>query len=621
MKYVIVLSFWLVSMITSTASAGTNFVVVGPATESGCDFNSIQAAVNGLGAGQNYIRVSSHFDQAAYYENVLIDGKSLVLWGGYDSCSDAQNGSHYFDNDHSYVDGGHNGPTFKLINGANVDLYYFEITGGQGVLGGGIEAINSSVRVLYSEVHSNSAVSGAGIYVAYDNPRGMNDPTTFELRDSVVVGNFASYAGGGIFCSNGKGLIDGNSGVSANQANGTNADGGGLFLSFCDTEFFGGTNLEPYPSDWHSYNGLRQNMANRNGGGAMVVSSSLHLYGGEHNYGQSGTFGSNLTPMNIQDNVADADNDLNGNGGGVYAVGQMFGPSYIIIENGQVSNNSANNGGAVYLGYNTSLKVENFGGFVSALDPCWSTECSVVHDNKAKNGGGAFFIEGGSVFNMRQTHVYNNRADFGAVLSMDSTQANTTATLSHNMIYHNGLDGEGGYSDSSTFNFYNNSAGIDQIVANIRMLHNTIADNHNTQSVMVTNGVHIFMDVLSSILNDATSPKIGDFYSITSQYNFDCVNTNNSASLDSAYTTRTRMDSSDPGFVVRNYDYHLKNRSAVEDYCDDSLHTAQDFTNDIDNDTRAVDDTGFQDLYGAWDLGADEVLGVSDVIFIDRFDW
>jgi predicted outer membrane repeat protein len=606
---------------TKSNASGSNFVVVGAVSESGCDFNSIQAAVDGLGPGQNWIRVSTHFDQAAYYENVVIDGKSLVLWGGYESCSDAQSGINYSSNPNTYVNGGNNGPTFKLINGARVDIYDFEITGGHGVLGGGIEAINSSIRVLRSEVHSNAAVSGGGIYVAYDTPPGQNDPTTFELRDSVVIGNVASHGGGGIYCSNGKGLIDGNSGVSANQATGTNADGGGLYLSFCDVEFFGGTNSQANPIDVHSYNGMRQNTANRHGGGAMVVSSSLHMFGAEHDYGQSGTFGSNLTPMNIQDNVADADGNFSGNGGGIYAIGQMFGPTFIIIENGLVSNNTAHNGGAVYTGFNTSLKVENFGGFVSAVDPCWSTECSVVKGNKASNGGGAFFVEGGSTFNMHQTHVFENRADFGSVLSIDSTQADTTAYLAQNLIYHNGRGGVGGYADASTFNFYNNSGVIDQIVSNTRMLHNTIADNHNTQSMLVTNGVHIFLDVLSSILNDSSTPKIGDFYSIASQYTFDCVNTNNSASLASPYTTQSRMDSSDPGFVVRNYDYHLKHRSAVEDYCDDSQHNAQDETNDIDNDTRAVDNTGYQDLYGAWDLGADEVLGPSDVIFIDRFDW
>ncbi|TDR20735.1 hypothetical protein [Marinicella litoralis] len=604
--------------LSEVSYAGNNYVVVGPASDPDCDFSTIQAAINGIAQTQGSILVSSENGAASYNENIVIDGKALVIRGGYASCTNAQNDLYIQGDPNTYVDGGGNGPTFKLFNDARVDLYNFEITGGNGSLGGGIESINSIIRVLRSEVHSNSGGYGGGIYVHHDNIPSAG--STFEVRDSVVAGNNAVFAGGGVYCSNGRGLIDENSGISANQASGVNGDGGGMFLSFCDIDFYGGTTKAAFPSDWSSYNGIKQNSANRNGGGIFAVSSLVNLFGAEHDFGQLGIYGTNSTPMNIQDNVADADNDLNGSGGGIYLLGQMLSPASVIIENGLIENNRAYNGGVIYQGFNSIAKIWNFVN-VTDNNPCWSEECSVIKNNTATNSGGVIHAEGGSSLSIRQSHLSDNRADYGSVISLDGTLGEINASLSQNLIVHNGRDGVGEYSDLSSFNLYNNSAVIEQIQTNITMSHNTIADNHNTQGVIVTNGVHINLGVFSSILSDHDTPKIGDFFSIASDYDFDCVNTNNSSSLDSAYTTRTRMDSSFPGFVSRNYDYRIKQAAATEDFCDDSLLPMGEPTRDLENKYRPHDNLNYIDLYGSWDLGAYEVIEASDVIFIDKFDW
>ncbi len=617
---------WSLLTLHSTLSAqqtqGNNYHIVGAPGETGCDYHSLQDAIDNTSASIANIRVSTNGETAVYQENLISDNKAITFWGGYQSCADAENGQLYINSPRVYLTGNNNGPTIKLTNQASGDFYFFEVTGGNGNQGGGAEALNSKVRFLNSFIHSNQAIYGGGIYTEQDNVPSPQSGTTFELRNTIVAGNQSTFGGGGIYCVRGNGLIDDNSGVSANQVTDSQGDGGGLFLSFCDTDIYAGTNAALFPSDEYTYAGIRQNSAPRNGGGAFIVSSAVNFKGGHYNLGQSGSWGNNATPMLFDSNQADSDQNLNGSGGGIYATGQFFSPSIINVENSHMINNSAYEGGAFYLGSHSTLNVSNHATTVSGQDPCWSEECSVIEKNHAKNRGGAVFMENGNnSFSMTQSYVKENRSDYGSVISVDGTAAQSDIYLAQNMIYHNGRDGTGGFMDKSSFSFYNNSQVISQIPTNIRMVHNTIADNHNTQAVIVTNGVQIFLDVLSSILNDESTPLIADFFSISSAYNFDCVNTNNSTSLDSQYTTRTRMDSSFPGFVVRNYDYTLKRNSNTEDFCDDSLLNQNDTTSDVQNDTRAIDNAGFMDLYGPWDLGADELNVESDAIFIDAFDW
>jgi hypothetical protein len=238
--------------------------------------------------------------------------------------------------------------------------------------------------------------------------------------------------------------------------------------------------------------------------------------------------------------------------------------------------------------------------------------------------GGAVFAEQGAHITVSQTHITDNRSDYGTVLYVDSTNSSNDIVFDQNLVVHNGRGGAGEYADFNAFNLYNNSSIVSDDNLSFLVRHNTIVDNHLTQAVFTLNGVKNYLGVFSSILHDPTSPQIGNMMGAFSSAEFDCVNVNETVSISGGYSTLTRVNADDPGFVVRNYDYHLQERAATVDFCDNSRITGITISNDLDNHARPFNDTGFPDFYGPWDLGSDEHAGTSqpnDVIFIDSFDW
>jgi predicted outer membrane repeat protein len=336
----------------------------------------------------------------------------------------------------------------------------------------------------------------------------------------------------------------------------------------------------------------------------------------------------------LDNNKADSDDNGSGNGGGIYIFGQTLGASSLKIHQGLIKSNIAIKGGAIYLGGNVNNFMMLKNDFISSsgIDNCWSEKCSILKNNEAKQVGGAIYATGGVNYSrIEGTQIYENRANGGSVMSIDSTNTVTNFELFNNTIYHNGRSGTGGFTDNSVFDLYNNSSIFTNDNLSITMAFNTIVDNHVTVAAFVLNGVLNYLKVYSSILNDQSSNQIGQFNGSFNEVVFDCVNVNETTSIDMSYSTLTRMSADNPGFIIPNYDYHLKDNSALLDYCDNSATNPLvtpfnvDFVleKDTDNDTRAIDILGINDFYGAYDLGSDESTGQnnSGIIFIDSFDW
>jgi hypothetical protein len=66
-----------------------------------------------------------------------------------------------------------------------------------------------------------------------------------------------------------------------------------------------------------------------------------------------------------------------------------------------------------------------------------------------------------------------------------------------------------------------------------------------------------------------------------------------------------------------NGDYHLSSNSPAIDFCDDSITNGT--KNDLNGNSRGIDDENSQNFIGIYDLGAYEYQG-NDLIFINGFD-
>ena len=616
-------------LLVSVASAGGT-AYVGDSGDFQCTHNTIQSAIDDANNFTSIlVAAGPESNRITYQENLTIN-RPMVLTGGYETCGDAISGIIYIDSPMVFLMGTGNGNviTTNTGNGTGVDFYRFEISNGLGNFGGAVSSTNTGLRLINSFVHSSNTNSfGGGIYSYNDNLDTQN--YQLELRNTVVVANQALLGGGGgIYAENTNVLMDEDSGVSINWVNHANGNGGGIYLKNSRMDFYGGTNEEPNPVDIRTYRGISQNNAPQHGGGIYALNSYINLLGSYYQGGQNNVFGNHFTPLNINNNTADSDHDNVGDGGGVYITGGFLAPASLRLHRAKVVNNSAWRGGAFYVGYNTTFKMQRTRdqGLVQGENDCWSEECSVLKGNTSNFKGGALFVEDGATALISQTHITDNRSDYGTVLYVDSTDSVNTINLDQNLIVHNGRDGTGGFEDRYVIDMYNNSEVISGNDLAVNLMFNTVSDNHATQAVFAMNGVLNYLGVFSSIIHDPTSTKLGDLFGAFSSAEFDCVNANETTSIGVAYATLTRISADNPGFIVRNYDYHLKPTSAMKDYCDNSRTDGiVSITNDIDDDTRAVNDTGIPDFYGAWDLGADENTNshtdITDVIFIDSFDW
>lgn len=608
-------------------TASQAVVTVGSVNDAQCDYNTIQGAIDGE-AEFEVIRIVSGLsvnNRIQYNENLILN-KSHTLFGGFSDCTNAANNTLLMNPLLINLMGTGSGTVITVNDTNAVFLDKFEISGGNGVLGGGISFNNALLQLKDSIVHSNTATQfGGGVY-AIHNANSINS-TELKMVNSKILDNSSGMGGGGIYCKAGEILIDETSGVFRNQATAIDADGGGLYLEHCDLLSFAGTNKTLNLENIQIHKGISHNSASRHGGGIYATSTTIQLMGSRYESGPFVNNGIAEDPVSLNYNIADSDHNNTGNGGGVYIKGIFLSAASLEIHRGKVNNNSAYTGGAIYIGENTIFKMRrNRIPIVDEINLCWSDDCSVMSNNSAKYLGGAIFIEGGSDTTIGQTHITDNRANFGTVIALNSTDSSNAINMYQNFIYHNGRDGTDGFLDRSVFDIYNNSSSSLSNYSNISIKLNTITDNHATSSVFNMIGQNNNLTVLSSILHDPTTPLIGDLNGDFSTAIFDCIIANEMTSINVGFATLTRIEISDPGFEIRNYDYHIKPGATTVDYCDNSLTgTDQTLTSDIDDEPRAVDHPNASEFYGSWDLGADESLrSISeprDVIFIDSFDW
>jgi hypothetical protein len=240
----------------------------------GCKFHNIQRAVDKAQSGDTI-----DIGPGTYFENVVIDGKNLILAGA--------------SADETTIDGDFLGPVLTLSH-ATVTLTDMTITHGSGENGGGIFVYGSELEMTDVIVVSNVAAQrgggigldvnyadttfkatrcviahnrapiGAGIYVEVETP--------LTLIDSTIARNEAAVAGGGVFLQYASDATITNTTISDNTSGG---DGGGIWVGG------GGVPWEGIAFVFLDHSAVVHNTAAQNGGGVFIHRiNALHLLGG-----------------------------------------------------------------------------------------------------------------------------------------------------------------------------------------------------------------------------------------------------------------------------------------------------------------------------------------------------
>ncbi len=300
----------------------------------------------------------------------------------------------------------------RVQDGADALVSGVTISGGHlaSLVGGGIDVITGTLTLSNSVVSNNTAFKGAGVY----NTGQLN------VEDSVVRGNQATYAGGGLYndASNlaitpAAQLTVSLSSIMSNTA----SFGGGLYGN--DPAARGAAQL--------TNSTLSGNQAVNNDGGGIyqlggtvtLVASVLQLntaFGSGGGLLQAGGV-ANVLISRIQSNTATIENgggidqaggslsDIgstiignrsHGDGGGIASYGATFN----LLAGGLLSNTSANVGGGLY--------VEGGSGTLSA---------AALLFNQAAAGGAGLYNAGGALAVTNNTRIDNNTTIAAATAS------------------------------------------------------------------------------------------------------------------------------------------------------------------------------------------------------------
>lgn len=595
-KNVLLLSHHNENVINSGA-----FVTVGDQPD--CDFyegdSRIQDAID---SGVTTIKLSG----SEYMENLIIENRNIRIFGGYATCSDANNDIR--------------GDSKQIINGASANLpvvrisgneqkssivfQNVELTGGVAshpyVSGGiSIHEANAYLELYHVNIHNNTGVTGGGLA----SVRGIVDVEIFE---SSITNNTAND-GGGIYCNGPdtviriRDRIAGKSVVAFNEA--INGNGGGVYIT--NDCFFGslsGTN------DFTSaeYGGIHDNKASRHGGGVAIHDSGTAYFSGTSLCDQlSNNCSSNTTvAVNINNNEANSNQNENGFGGGIYASGSN---AHLELINTIVNNNTANSGGGIAIENGANLSIKS----LQESEPCWNKNglCSQIKGNHtAQNSfsavGGGLYVSSGSVANISRTEFSGNRAGVGVAIYNFNQFRDEEPSIIHLdgvLIVKNGNNGDNSWNDSYTI-------ANEEAITKINF--STIADNAvNVGTANIFNMGEI--EIYNSIIHNTDGLLVLRGDNQNSSLFYECLILNEVDTL----PRETDLDEGDPMFVDRdNGDYHLNPAlSPAVDFCNEFQPSN---IKDVDNETRGIDDPNVQNLRGPYDVGFDES---NDFIFSNSF--
>lgn len=562
-----------------------------------CDYSSIQAALDEAENGvETIIRVASDVPNETYFENLNLAtagiNSSLSIVGGYDQC---QGVATEFS---TIIDGSNSAPVFNITgNGIPKTLSISKFVMKNGLYdvvterSGGLNIVGAELRVFMSNltINQNSGFLGGGMFLS-----GLGQDI---YLNSVNLVNNTAQNGGGLACESGLIFFKDPSAISFNSAISGLAsagNGGGAHIS-------SGCHLIVQSGDESvaGIKGLIGNQASNHGGGVYV-----------HAGGRLSSNNSDGVEPVIKDNIADADNNGVGNGGGIFVTDST---SSVEFRQGILANNQAANGGAAAVNDEADIRL------FQNSSPCFKDQpCTEVTGNQAgKNvtgnsvgAGGAFYASNEGTILILRSVVKNNLADSGVVAAV-----NTGGSISFiaAVIADNG--------DLSVTDFAHNYllVAVDDN-SQISMTNTTVANNEvsvGSNHLILTAFGGRSVTKFSIIQDDFVD--VLDVFNDSGQATFvsmECNVLHETQSISGVDISTDNLATTAVDFVAPNSgDYHLLGSSVAIDLCDDSAA----WNYDIDGDLWGYDDPNVDNVNGVFDAGADETYS-SDIVFKNGFE-
>ena len=576
-----------------------------------CDlqFGSIQEAID---YGPDEVRIAG---DSIYYENLIIQDKSIKLLAGFENCQSARRG-YQQDQFKVVIDGDYSDSVISIFNSNPTSVQHkivlenLVLTHGKNQInGGGLRAFNTDAEIILRnvDIENNQAESGAGI--------ALDGPMVLTAKDVRVVDNHGRVAGGGIYCNDTASILlfGSQSSISHNKLNQDYAgEGGGLHLTNGCTFVMRDGASEENPNG-----GIMYNEAHYGGGVFISARAKAYLYGYEACYVHPVPYcvGSNKSSANVNYNSADW-------GGAIYIKDFL---SLFYMDTGEISFNKTRVGGtiqahqfsSIILTWNDIPQSTVYLPVSTAKGPedCWNPgNCLLIEGNEANIAG---------VFRILDSDVKVNRAKMKGQRShsnligsvVDQYDRKGSLIIENSLITQNGKFGQDGYYDKGLFR---------ATAADLYLINSTIADNAVNDrvdefidaGVLIQNsGGNVYVD--SSIFSDLYEAQIYKVRNSPYVYrphsvHFVCSIVHEITSIPS--TSQYNLYVEDPKFVNRyTGDYRLLHDSPAIDLCpDNSAYTFPNGHQIYDNRDlqwilRPLDIPGVGDMAGTdMDAGAYE---------------
>ena len=329
--------------------------------------------------------------------------------------------------------------------------------------GGGVyfyannNTINFNFNLNSGSIKENKAKKGAGFYGTSET-----DPAAYSLDKNLVKLNFnggtvsgcnASVDGGGIYvhglmiscdAANQNGVV-----VNSNHATGEKSEGGGVYLtdgaemtirngiiggessSLKNSAYNGGGIFLNNGSTLHLIGGsVSYNESKTNGGGIYLkAGSSFSLKGATISHNTTKTYGGGVyaigcTSFNLTDGIISDNESTTGNGGGIFITGES---DDVIISGGKIINNHADAGDGGGIVVNSTKGVTIIGGEISgntakngggvSIAKNLTMDGGTIKGNFASEKGAGVYLYNSATFNHKQGSIIENKPTDGSVIS------------------------------------------------------------------------------------------------------------------------------------------------------------------------------------------------------------
>jgi hypothetical protein len=348
--------------------------------------------------------------------------------------------------------------------------------------GGGIFISKGNLVIQSSSISDNETGEGSGGGIATrTGSSGEGGVGDILIEGSTITGNTSSGAGGGISFADAQAITIINSTIADNTA--VLGNGGGIKLYYANSLTIQNTTISG-----NEATGMRERRTiGGNGGGIAVGGGSAvavnvliedsAITGNNADFNGGGLYFYYNTGTTTIRRTTIAGNSTDFMAGG----GTFVRNTDILIENSEVTGNTAKSGGGGILASSTNLRIENSevtgnttedgGGGILASSTNLDIENSKVGDNTAAYGGGLFLYD--ATLNLTNSEVTGNTAAFGGgiyLVSTFNTSSNTyygtnTVNIESSVLANNTPDDLDKSSDDNEFNVTNSliETGADEI--------------------------------------------------------------------------------------------------------------------------------------------------------------